>query len=144
VLRHGCYAKAGFLPIASFLVLPLVPIFSGYPLTNKPKYILWAYQIFSSFTALASILAFTVEIQHGGRLPFIGKVGAEVAGAAFLSLYSFASLAVADKSGEKRLVNVGALGGILYNRVLAVMASGVGMFSLLGSVREKNTLHPQM
>lgn len=127
-------AQVGALPIASFLILPLVPIFSGYPLRNKPKFILWAYQVFSSFTTIASILAFTVEIQHGGRLPFIGKVGAEVAGTAFLSLYSLASLAVPDKSAVKRLVNFGALSGILYNRVLSVMASGVGMMSGLGSL----------
>mmetsp|Transcript_18373 Transcript_18373/g.23636 ORF Transcript_18373/g.23636 Transcript_18373/m.23636 type:complete len:365 (-) Transcript_18373:132-1226(-) len=133
-LFASSHAQVGVLPIASFLVLPLVPVFSGYPLRNKPKYLLWAYQIFSSFTTIASMLAFSVEIQHGGRIPFIGKVGAEVAGAVFLSLYSLASLAVADKSGAKRLVNFGALSGILYKRVLAVMGSGVGMLSGFGSL----------
>lgn len=127
-------ASVGNLPIASFLVLPLVPIFSGYPLRNKPKYILWAFQLYSSFTTLASILAFTVEIQHGGRIPYIGKVGAEVAGSVFLSLYSLTSLAVPNKSSVKKLVNFGALSGILYRRVAPVIAAGTGWFGGLSSL----------
>jgi len=127
-------AVAGALPLSSFLVLPLVPIFSGYPLRNKPKYVLWAFQVYSSFTTIASMLAFTVEIQHGGRIPLIGKVGAEVASLMFLSLYSLSSLSVANKTGAKRLVNFGALSGILYNRVTAIMSAGVGALSGFGSL----------
>ena len=129
-------ALAGALPLSSFLVLPLVPIFSGYPLRNKPKYILWAFQVYSSFTTIASMLAFTVEIQHGGRIPLIGKVGAEVASLVFLSLYSLSSLSVANKTVAKRLVNFGALSGILYNRVTTVMSAGAlsGFGSLALSV----------
>jgi hypothetical protein len=123
-------ASAGNLPISSSLVLPFVPLFSGYPLRNKPKFILWAFQVYSSFTMLASMLAFTVEIQYGGRIPIIGKVGAEVAGTIFLSLYSLASLAVPNKTGAKRLVNFGALSGILYKRVATVLAvAGTSWFS---------------
>lgn len=129
------------LPIASFLVLPLVPLFSGYPLRNKPRYVLWAYQIYSAFTTIASILAFTVEIQHGGRiptwLPFVGatgKVGAEVAATAFLSLFSLSSLAVKYKSGAKKLVNFGALSGILTRRVMTAVATTGGFLSGVGSL----------
>lgn len=96
-------AVAGALPLSSFLVLPLVPIFSGYPLRNKPKYVLWAFQVYSSFTTIASMLAFTVEIQHGGRIPLIGKVGAEVASLMFLSLYSLSSLSVGTKLAQSVL-----------------------------------------
>ena len=82
------------------------------------------------------MLAFTVEIQHGGRIPLIGKVGAEVASLVFLSLYSLSSLSVANKTVAKRLVNFGALSGILYNRVTTVMSAGAlsGFGSLALSV----------
>jgi len=132
-------ARAGFLPISSFLILPLVPLFSAYPLRNKPKYLLPAFQLFSSFTTLASFLALTVELQYGGRIPFIGSVPGEIAGLVFLGLYSGASLAVKNKSVTKRLVNFGALSGIVYKRIIGVMASsslGVwgGVWSLVSSV----------
>mmetsp|Transcript_11718 Transcript_11718/g.17099 ORF Transcript_11718/g.17099 Transcript_11718/m.17099 type:complete len:406 (-) Transcript_11718:234-1451(-) len=128
-------ATPGHLPLASFLVLPLVPMFSGYLLRNKPKYILWAYQVYSSFTTLASILAFTVEIQHGGRIPFIGTVGKEVAACVFLSLYSMVSLAVGAKSGARRVVNFGAISGILWRRVSAVLGGvGVGVGGLVSGL----------
>jgi len=129
-------AKAGLLPITSFLILPLVPLFSAYPLRNKPKYLLPAFQLYSSFTTLASFLALTVELQYGGRLPFVGTLPAEVAGSAFLLLYSAASLAVKDKSITKRLVNFGALSGIVYKRIVGVMAGSLlgGLGSLFSSV----------
>lgn len=134
-------ASVGYLPIASFLVLPFVPLFSGYPLRNKPRYVLWAYQVYSAFTTIASILAFTVEIQHGGRiptwLPFVGatgKVGAEVAGMTFLSLFSLSSLAVKYKSGAKKLVNFGALSGILTRRVMTAVATTGGFLSGVSSL----------
>ena len=122
-------ASAGNLPISSCLVLPFVPLFSGYPLRNKPKYILWAFQVYSSFTTLASILAFTVEMQYGGRIPTIGKIGSELGGIVFLSLYSMVSLAVPNKTGAKKLVNFGALSGILAKRVATVAAAGTSWFS---------------
>lgn len=114
-------AMPGQLPIASFLILPLVPLFSGFTLRNKPSYVLWAYQLFSSFTTLASILAFTVELQHGGRIPIIGKFSAEAAAFVFLTLYSVVSLGVKEKSLVKRFVNFFALSGILVRRVSDVM-----------------------
>lgn len=124
-------AAPGSLPIGSFLVLPLVPLFSAYPLRNKPKYVLWAYQLFSSFTLLASFLAFAVELQHGGRLPLIGKVPAEVSASIFLLLFSGSSLAVPKKSFIKKFVNFGALSGILYKRVAGLGLASMGIWSSL-------------
>jgi hypothetical protein len=120
-------------PLASILILPLVPVFSGFSLRNSPKYVLWSNQIFSSFTTIATCLAFAIELQHGGRIPFVGTVPAEVAGVVFLSLYSTFSLAVQKKSGCKRLVNVFALTGILVKRVMDAMNTG-GILKLLTSV----------
>lgn len=127
-------AMEGSLPIGSFLILPFVPLFSGYTLRNKPTYVLWAYQLFSSFTTLASILAFTVELQHGGRIPIIGKLSAEWAACVFLSLYSVISLGVKEKSFVKRFVNFFALSGIIGRRVMDVMVMGsTGFFGALMS-----------
>jgi len=127
-------AMTGSLPIGSFLILPLVPIFSGYTLRNKPQYILWAYQLFSSFTTIASILAFTVELQHGGRIPLIGKLTAEAAACVFLSLYSAVTLGVKQKSGVKRVINVFALTGILVRRIGDVMTGGSSLLASIGSL----------
>lgn len=127
-------AKAGLLPIASFVILPFVPLFSGYPLRNSPTYLLPAFQLFSSFTTLASFLAFTVELQYGGRVPFFGKLSAEVAGSAFLFLYSGASLAVRKKTVVKRLVNFGALSGILWKRIAGAIASSSWFWGGVGSL----------
>lgn len=127
-------AQTGKLPLASTLILPLVPVFSGYTLRNEPKYILWANQIYCSFTTLASILAFTVEVQHGGRVPLIGNLGPEMAGTVFLGLYSLSSLAVAKKSGAKRFVNFAALSGILYRRIINVFGAGIGLWSGVSSL----------
>eukprot|EP00557_Chaetoceros_sp_GSL56_P001444 CAMPEP_0176498606 /NCGR_PEP_ID=MMETSP0200_2-20121128/12420_1 /TAXON_ID=947934 /ORGANISM="Chaetoceros sp., Strain GSL56" /LENGTH=351 /DNA_ID=CAMNT_0017896843 /DNA_START=70 /DNA_END=1122 /DNA_ORIENTATION=+ len=121
-------AQPGKLPLASSLILPLVPIFSGYTLRSEPNYILWANQIYCSFTTLASILAFTVEVQYGGRLPLVGKVGPELAGIVFLGLYSLSSLAVAKKTGAKRFVNFTALSGILYKRIFDALGAGTGLW----------------
>ena len=43
-------------------------------------------QVFSSFTTLASFLALAIELQHGGRLPLIGSVSAEIAALVFVAL----------------------------------------------------------
>ena len=132
-LLSASNAMNGNLPISSFLILPFVPIFSGFTLRNKPKYVLWAYQLFSSFTTLASILAFTVELQHGGRIPIIGKFSAEWAACTFLTLYSTVSLGVKEKSGVKKFVNVFALSGILVRRVSDAMV-GSSFFAALSSL----------
>ncbi len=126
-------AMSGSLPVGSFLILPFVPLFSGFTLRNKPSYVLWAYQLFSSFTTLASILAFTVELQHGGRIPIIGKLSAEVAACIFLSLYSAVSLGVKEKSGVKRFVNFFALSGIIVRRFSDALV-GSSFFGALGGL----------
>jgi hypothetical protein len=126
-------AMAGSLPISSFLILPLVPLFSGFTLRNKPKFVLWSFQLFSSFTTLASILAFTVELQHGGRIPIIGTLGPELAACVFLSIYSTVALGVKYKSMVKRWVNFLALSGIVVRRVTDVLA-GTTMFGALGGL----------
>merc|ERR1711862_109415 len=126
-------AMAGSLPISSFLILPLVPLFSGYALRNQPKYRLWPFQLFSSFTTLASVLAFAVELQHGGRVPFIGTIGAEWVACIFLSIYSTIALSVNRKSLVKRLVNFLALSGISVRRVTDALG-GSTMSGSLGSL----------
>jgi len=132
-LLSASNAMSGSLPLGSFLILPLVPLFSGFTLRNKPSYVLWAYQLFSSFTTLASILAFTVELQHGGRIPIIGKLSAELAACVFLSLYSAASLGVKEKSGVKRFVNFFALSGIIVRRFTDALV-GSSFFGALGNL----------
>jgi len=67
-------SSEGILPIGSFLVLPIVPLISGYQLRrnsnesfNRIFSSRLVFQIFSSFTTIASLLALTVELQHGKR-----------------------------------------------------------------------------
>ena len=103
----------GALPALSLGVLPLVPLLSGYPLrcahppfgARMPPPEHWgvsahrgalsaivvagwssiAFQVFSSFTTIASFLALAVELQHGGRVGFmLGR--AELAAGIFLAL----------------------------------------------------------
>lgn len=124
-------SKSGALPVASVAILPLVPILSGFSLRNSPKYILWSNQVFSSFTTIAACLAFSIELQYGGRIPFIGCVSAEIAGLTFLSLYSATSLAVQNKSGCKRIVNFLALTGIVIKRLIDVTAGSVHLGGLI-------------
>ena len=89
----------------------------------------------SSFTTLASFLALAVELQYGGRIPLIRSVSAEVSANIFMFLYSVASLAVIQKSGVKRLVNFGALPGIVYKRVVGALAvSTSGLFGAVGGL----------
>jgi hypothetical protein len=75
---------------------------------------------------LAAFVAIAIELQHGGRLPWIGKLPGEISALIFLFLYSASSLAVMKKSLAKRVVNVFALSGILYNRWLFSMAQAGG------------------
>lgn len=120
-------SAAGALPLLSCLVLPLVPIFSGYPLrsatppTDKYKLV---FEVFSSFTTLASFLAFAVELQYGGRVPFFGGKG-ELCALVFLGLTS-AVVSLPNRCLAKKSVNLLALTGILWNRV----KSGSGLLSL--------------
>jgi len=109
----------GALPLASCLVLPLVPLFSGFPLrTVEPRGVYkLVFQVFSSFTTIASFLALAVELQYGGRLPLVGTLPAEAASLVFLGLTGFV-VSLPQRCLAKRVVNVLALTGILTNRVV--------------------------
>jgi len=126
-------ASAGNLPLGSFLVLPLVPILSGFPLRKNDNEKITLrnimFQIYSSFTTIASFLAFTVELQHGGRIPFFGGMQ-ELNALIFLSLYAVNSSR--SKNGVvKKVVNAGAISGILLKRLLGNSGGGiVGFFQL--------------
>jgi len=81
------------------------------------------FQIYSSFTTIASFLALTVELQHGGRIPFFGGMQ-ELNALIFLSLY--AVNASRSKNGfVKKVVNAGAISGILLRRLLGNSGSGI-------------------
>jgi hypothetical protein len=115
-------ARAGVLPLASLLYLPLVPLFAGLPLRSPapPRGLdKVVFSIFSSFTTLASFLALAVELQYGGRLPLIGAVPAEVAALVFLGLTGLV-IAQPKRTIVKKAVNLLALTGILARRVSAV------------------------
>jgi len=112
-LLSSSMATSSTLPLGCVFTLPLVPFIISHPLRNKSRYILPAFQVYSSFTTLATFLAVSLELQYGGRLP---KVSGEISALTFLFLYSASSLAVMKKSVAKRIVNVVALGGILYRR----------------------------
>jgi len=108
----------GALPLASCLLLPLVPLFSGYPLRApavprglyKP-----VFDVFSSFTTLASFLALTVELLYGGRVPFFGGK-AELCSLVFLGATA-GVVSLPKRTLAKKLINLLALTGILVNRV---------------------------
>ena len=111
----------GSLRLASFLILPLVPLLSGFPLRvmrKNAKKTNWknaVFQLFSSFTTIASFLALAVELQHGGRVPFLAGRG-EVAAILFLAMYAFL-VRLPGQGKIKRCVNVGAIAGIVIKKV---------------------------
>jgi len=119
-------AAVGSLPLGSVLALPLVPLLSGFPLRSSkppPPYRL-AFQVFSAFTTLATFLALAVELQHGGRVPFLlGR--AEACAAVFLSLTA-AVVTLPTQSLPKRIVNLFALSGILWRRLATTTATTAG------------------
>eukprot|EP00618_Florenciella_parvula_P024959 CAMPEP_0119475682 /NCGR_PEP_ID=MMETSP1344-20130328/6477_1 /TAXON_ID=236787 /ORGANISM="Florenciella parvula, Strain CCMP2471" /LENGTH=376 /DNA_ID=CAMNT_0007509257 /DNA_START=70 /DNA_END=1200 /DNA_ORIENTATION=+ len=133
-------ALPGALPLASFLTLPLVPLFSGYPLRSKPtpsalyKPVL---QIFSSFTTIASCLALAVELQYGGRVPFLAG-RAELCGCIFLSLVG-GLVSLPNRSLARKAVTSLALSGVVARRIasglsaaLLLSPSFLGASALLG------------
>mmetsp|Transcript_57536 Transcript_57536/g.171605 ORF Transcript_57536/g.171605 Transcript_57536/m.171605 type:complete len:372 (-) Transcript_57536:152-1267(-) len=136
ILSSG--AEAGLPPpLGCALVLPLVPLLSGYALRNpryfsstSPTFGKFVFQVFSSFTTIASFLALAVELQHGGRIPFfLGRP--EFSAAAFLSLA--AATVMRQRQGiARKFVTFGALGGILWRRVSLALADGFGRTALLG------------
>lgn len=135
-LTSASQTAPGILTISSFLILPLVPIFSGLPLRkeNANPTALNAknciFQLFSSFTVIASFLALAVELQHGGRL--LPKLPAEAAASVFLWLY-YLAVSMKKKSKVKKVVQAGAITGIALKRIQEGMiggAAGVGKLFL--------------
>jgi hypothetical protein len=122
-------------PLGSFLVLTLVPILSGYPLRKEqnastPTLKTFVFQVFSSFTTIAALLALAVELQHGGRIPFF-KGKAELCASIFLALYAATVTLFGRHAGiVKRFVNAGAVTGILWKRMAVCMATGGGVRGL--------------
>jgi hypothetical protein len=120
----------GNLNVASCLILPLVPILSGFPLRTttterSPRAFNFKnciFQLYSSFTVIASFLALTVELQHGGRLR--PKLSAEAAASIFLGLY-YLIVAMKNKSKVKQIVQAGAITGIAIKRIREAMLGGV-------------------
>lgn len=113
-------SSQGALPLKAVLVLPLVPLLSGYPLRKlvtepkKPKLETFAFQLYSGFTTLASILALTVELQHGGRVPLVGGQ-AEICALVFLAFYNY--VLGWSEGVVRRSVNAAAICGILLKRL---------------------------
>ena len=136
----------GSLMLESCLILPLVPLFCGYPLRKMERSSAMTFkiksaifQLYSSFTTIASFLALTVELQHGGRLP---KLPAEAAASVFLALY-FLIVSMKNKSRIKKVVQAGAITGIAVKRIQECMVGGVstrGVSELLMSVSFLGTL----
>ena len=135
----------GCLTLGSSLILPLVPIFSGYPLRTmesrssaaalRPKTAI--FQLYSSFTTIASILALTVELQHGGRVP---KLSAEAAASVFLVLYYLLLSRKTPKSGIQRMVQAGAISGIAFHRIRQEYSLVKGAATLASFVSSKSLL----
>lgn len=132
----------GLLPLGSLLVLPIVPLISGFQLRRKadnnngksPSLLssTLVFQLFSSFTAIASLLALTVELQHGQRLPLFSN-RPELSALVFLTGY-FGIISRQQKNGLiKRVVNTVAIGGILAKRISDAVGANV-LLGLFGSV----------
>lgn len=133
----------GGLTLGSCLILPLVPLFSAYPLRTMERSSAMTFksaifQLYSSFTTIASFLALTVELQHGGRL---AKLPAEAAASVFLALY-YLVVSMKNKSRIKKVAQAGAITGIAIKRVRDCMVGGAsrGVSELLLSVSFLGTL----
>jgi len=117
-------SPAGALPLASALVIPLVPLCAGFPLRSAsppPRPYKFVFQVFAGFTTIASCLAIAVELQHGGRLPFFtGRP--EVCGGVFLALVG-AIVRLPGQSWPRRAVTSLALSGVVARRLTAGVAA---------------------
>jgi len=119
-------ALPGALPLASFLALPLVPLFAGFPLRSKanPSALFKpVLQIFSSFTTIASCLALAVELQYGGRVPFLAG-RAELCGCIFLSLVG-GLVSLPNRSLARKAVTSLALSGVVARRIAAGLSAAL-------------------
>ena len=130
-------ALAGSLPLANALILPLVPILSGYPLRRqqqRPGNLAAAgfargqsrsiaaldplyrpvFEVFSSFTAIATCLAFAIECQYG-RVPLLAGQS-EACALVFLSLVG-ALISLPKRTIARRTVTCFALSGVVARRL---------------------------
>ena len=113
-------SAAGALPLLSVLLLPLVPFFSGGPLRAAAPPRGWyrpVFEVFSSFTTLASFLALAVELQYGGRVALLAG-RAEPCALIFLGLTA-AVVSLAKRTPIKKAVNLLALSGTSNYRHIA-------------------------
>ena len=126
-------------PLLSFLALPFVAIFSGYPLRQRANAAQatkvtgknFIFQLYSSFTSFATLLALAVELQHGGRIGFLAGRGEVVA-----LLVLGAVLDVGYRTGNgivKRAVSLFFAGGVLFKRI-ADLVSGAASFSVFNTL----------
>merc|ERR1712238_460069 len=140
------------LPIGSVLVLPFVPLLSGYPLRrrqrqrqrNQPQSQkekenattmkkeatrtgTLMFQIYSSFTTVAALLAVTTELQYGGRfLPSVFGNKPELCAMVFLLAVGRSVVVSSQKSGSgivKQLIQTSVLWGILSKRCMDTFAT---------------------
>jgi len=130
-------SSEGMLPIGSCLVLPIVPLISGFQLRRKDNYNdnkkskkNLVFQLFSSFTTIASLLSLTVELQHGNRIPFFFNKP-ELSALVFLyGYYTILSRGGGKNGIVKRIINAVAITGILTKRI-ADATGVVGLFTSL-------------
>jgi len=121
-------AIPGMLPFKCFYLLPLVPLISGYPLRSTPSPKSGSrlvFQLFSSFTTIASLLALAAEMQYGNRIGFFfGK--AEATACTVLGLTGF-TISRPKNSPLRQAVYLLSLTGILVKRLAAGLTASCTM-----------------
>jgi hypothetical protein len=133
-LYFSSKATKDYLPLGSVLILPLVPLLSGYPVRLKQRKQqqqqnkqtettttkarpLFVFQVYSSFTTIAAFLALTQELQYGGRvLPFIFHNKPELCAMVFLSLIGYVVSRPSKNNVVSKIINTSILWGIVSKR----------------------------
>jgi hypothetical protein len=132
-LYFSSKATKDYLPLGSVLILPLVPLLSGYPVRLKQRKQqqqnkqtetkttkarpLFVFQVYSSFTTIAAFLALTQELQYGGRvLPFIFHNKPELCAMVFLSLIGYIVSRPSKNNVVSKIINTSILWGIVSKR----------------------------
>lgn len=117
-------AASRALPLGCALTLPLVPLFAAFPLRSSTPLPVYrpVFQTFSAFTTLAAALAACIELQHGGRLPWLYH--RPEACASLFTAVTLGLVAMPSQSVPKLLVNVLVLSGILWKRVAPLLTGG--------------------
>jgi len=133
------------LPIGSVLVLPFVPLLSGYPLRQRQRNQqqrqkkenetmtkketttrtgTLMFQVYSSFTTVAALLAVTTELQYGGRFfPSLFGNQPELCAMVFLVALGRSVVVSSKSSGMvQHLIQTSVLWGILSKRCIDTFA----------------------